>query len=127
MPRAALQQDEISAFRRKAADAAMHLFATYGYDAVTMRAVGDALGVSAMTAYRYMAGKLVYGDALLDIRFDKFLRPADRVVIVVLLPLENHELQLRGALNVDGEIFCRAYGRGPVDELFDKIKQQVKI
>jgi AcrR family transcriptional regulator len=35
----------------------MHLFAEQGYAAVTMRSLGDALGVSAMTTYRYISGK----------------------------------------------------------------------
>ncbi len=57
MPRAALRDAEIAAFRRRAADAATRLFAARGYDAVTMRAVADELGVSAMTPYRYLEGK----------------------------------------------------------------------
>src|SRR5687768_14839819 len=35
----------------------MHLFAEHGYGAVTMRGLGAALEVSAMTPYRYLAGK----------------------------------------------------------------------
>jgi AcrR family transcriptional regulator len=57
VPRAALQPDDIAAFRRRAAAAATRLFARDGYDAVTMRALADELGVSAMTPYRYLAGK----------------------------------------------------------------------
>jgi AcrR family transcriptional regulator len=57
MPRAALDPDGIAAFRARLADAATKLFAAHGYEAVTMRAVADALGVSAMTPYRYLAGK----------------------------------------------------------------------
>jgi AcrR family transcriptional regulator len=57
MPRVALQADDIAAFRRRATEAATRLFAAHGYDAVTMRAVADELGVSAMTPYRYVTGK----------------------------------------------------------------------
>ncbi len=57
MPRVALKADDIEAFRRKATAAAMRLFAQHGYDGVTMRALAEELGVSAMTSYRYVAGK----------------------------------------------------------------------
>ena len=57
MPRAALSVDEVESFRRRATGAAMHLFAERGYGGVTMRALAAALGVSAMTPYRYFAGK----------------------------------------------------------------------
>lgn len=57
MPRLALQPDDIAAFRARAAAAATRLFAARGYDGVTMRALADELGVSAMTSYRYLAGK----------------------------------------------------------------------
>ena len=56
MPRAALQPDELVAFRTRAAEAATGLFAAHGYAAVTMRAVAEELGVSAMTPYRYLPG-----------------------------------------------------------------------
>jgi len=57
MARTALQPEEISAFRRRAGEAATRLFAAHGYEAVTMRALADALGISAMTPYRYVSGK----------------------------------------------------------------------
>ncbi|HUQ02409.1 MAG TPA: TetR/AcrR family transcriptional regulator [Kofleriaceae bacterium] len=57
MPRAALQQDDIAAFRARATAAATRLFAKHGYEGVTMRALADELGVSAMTSYRYLTGK----------------------------------------------------------------------
>ena len=57
MPRTALGSDEIAAFRARASDAATKLFAAQGYEAVTMRALANELGVSAMTPYRYLAGK----------------------------------------------------------------------
>jgi AcrR family transcriptional regulator len=57
VPRAALQPDEVEAFRRRAGEAATRLFAAHGYEAVTLRAVAAELGVSAMTPYRYVEGK----------------------------------------------------------------------
>lgn len=57
MGRPALQQDEIDAFRDRLCDAALGLFATRGYDGFTLRALGDALGCSAATPYRYFENK----------------------------------------------------------------------
>ena len=57
MPRAALSADEIHAFRKRAVAAATKLFADHGYEAVTMRAIADELGTSAMAPYRYFANK----------------------------------------------------------------------
>jgi AcrR family transcriptional regulator len=57
MPRPPLDAEEITAFRQRAVAAAMRLFAEQGYDAVTMRGLGETLGVSAMTPYRYLADK----------------------------------------------------------------------
>jgi AcrR family transcriptional regulator len=76
MPRAALHPDDVAAFRRKLADAAIHLFADLGYDAVTMRAVASALDVSAMTPYRYVAGK---EELFALVRAEAFRRFADRL------------------------------------------------
>ena len=76
MPRAALHPDDVAAFRRKLADAAIHLFADLGYDGVTMRAVAAALDVSAMTPYRYVAGK---EELFALVRAEAFRRFADRL------------------------------------------------
>lgn len=76
MPRAALRPVDIAAFRRRLADAAMHLFVELGYDGVTMRAVAAALGVSAMTPYRYLAGK---EELFALVRAEAFRRFADRL------------------------------------------------
>ena len=76
MARAALTHDDITAFRRRAVDAAMHLFADQGYAAVTMRALASALSVSAMTSYRYFEGK----EALFAlVRTEAFRRFGDRL------------------------------------------------
>ena len=77
MARVALRPDEIDAFRRRAAEAAMHLFAAQGYEAVTMRSLADALGVSAMTPYRYLEGGKTELFGL--VRAEAFRRFADRL------------------------------------------------
>ena len=74
MPRPALAQEDIAAFRRRAVDAAMHLFAEQGYAAVTMRGLGAELGVSAMTPYRYLSGK---DELFVLVRAEAFRRFAD--------------------------------------------------
>lgn len=53
MPRAALSQDEVAAFRERICSAASRLFAEQGYQAVTLRAIAAELGCSPMTPYRY--------------------------------------------------------------------------
>lgn len=74
MPRAALSEDEIDAFRRKAVGAATRLFAEQGYEAVSMRSVAKAVGVSAMTPYRYFANK---DELFAQVRTEAFRRFAD--------------------------------------------------
>ena len=75
MPRTALSQDQIAAFRQRVVGAATHLFATEGYEAVTMRALAAELGVSAMTPYRYFEDK---DEVFALVRADAFRRFADR-------------------------------------------------
>jgi len=57
VPRAALSDAAISAFRDRICTAASHLFATQGYDAVTLRSIAAEVGCSPMTPYRYFEGK----------------------------------------------------------------------
>jgi AcrR family transcriptional regulator len=74
VPRAALRADELADLRRRTAAAASRLHAAGGPDAVTMRAVADALSVSAMTPYRYVSGK---DELIALVRADAFARFAD--------------------------------------------------
>ena len=76
MPRTALRPDDIAAFRARATAAATRLFAAHGYDGVTMRALADELGTSAMTPYRYLAGK---DELFALVRADAFRRFGDRL------------------------------------------------
>jgi AcrR family transcriptional regulator len=52
-----LTTEEVDAFRARAVDAAMGLFADRGYRGVTLRSLAEVLGVSAMTPYRYFENK----------------------------------------------------------------------
>ncbi len=74
MPRAALTQSELDAFRDEICDAATRLFAERGYDGVTMRSIAAELGCSAMTPYRYFAGK---GEIFSMVKADAYGRFAD--------------------------------------------------
>jgi AcrR family transcriptional regulator len=57
MGRPALKPDEIHEFRERLCDAALTIFADEGYDGFTLRALGDAVGCSPTTPYRYFASK----------------------------------------------------------------------
>ncbi len=52
-----MTKDELEAFRGRAVDAAIRLFAEHGYRGVTLRTLAKALGVSPMTPYRYFENK----------------------------------------------------------------------
>lgn len=74
MPRAALTQEEIDAFRARAVAAATDLFAEHGYRGVTLRSLAAVLEVSPMTPYRYFQNK---EDLFAMVRTDAFRRFAD--------------------------------------------------
>jgi AcrR family transcriptional regulator len=52
-----LTPDDVAQFRDRLCDVAEHLFALHGADAVTIRQLAAALGVSTMTPYRYFKDK----------------------------------------------------------------------
>ncbi|MDI1364126.1 MAG: helix-turn-helix domain containing protein, partial [bacterium] len=56
MPRV-LSSEDVEDFRRRLCAAAETLFAEHGPDAVTMRQLATAMGVSPMTPYRYFKDK----------------------------------------------------------------------
>ena len=64
MPRTALSQDQVDAFREALCDAATRLFARQGYAGVTMRALAKDLGCSPMTPYRYFENKAAIFDTV---------------------------------------------------------------
>lgn len=73
MPRV-LSESDVADFRERLCDAAEHLFAEKGPDAVTMRQLASALGVSPMTPYRYFKDK---DDILAAVRTNGFNRFAE--------------------------------------------------
>ena len=69
-----LSPDDILQFQDRLCDAAEHLFVTHGPEAVTIRQLASAVGVSPMTPYRYFKDK----DAILAaVRARAFDRHAD--------------------------------------------------
>ena len=52
-----LTDEDVAKFRDRLCDVAEHLFAEHGAEAVTIRQLAGALGVSAMTPYRYFKDK----------------------------------------------------------------------
>ena len=73
MPRP-LSDEDLAGFRERLIDAAERLFAQRGLEAVTMRQLAAALGVSPMTPYRYFTDK----DAILAaVRARAFNRHAE--------------------------------------------------
>lgn len=72
MPRT-LSESEISDFRNKLCRTAEQLFIEFGVDGFTMRRLAAALGVSAMTPYRYFKNK---SDLLTSVRTLAFQRLA---------------------------------------------------
>jgi AcrR family transcriptional regulator len=71
MPKS-LSHIEIAAFRARLCAVAEHLFADRGAQAVTMRELARALGVSAMTPYRYFKDKDEILAAVRASAFDRF-------------------------------------------------------
>lgn len=71
MPRPALSEAEIAAFRKKAIRVATRLFARDGYAAVTLRAIAEGLGTSHMAPYRYFENK---AEIFAMVRADAFRR-----------------------------------------------------
>jgi AcrR family transcriptional regulator len=69
-----LTQEAVGEFREKLIDAAEHLFAANGLEAVTMRQLAAELGVSPMTPYRYFDDK---NAILAAVRARAFARHAD--------------------------------------------------
>jgi AcrR family transcriptional regulator len=71
-----LSSEDVEEFRRRLCVAAESLFAERGIEAVTMRELAQALGVSPMTPYRYFKDK----DAILAaVRAAAFARFADTI------------------------------------------------
>ena len=74
MPRASLTEEQVAAFRTRAAVTAIGLFAKLGYQGLTLRALAAELGVSPMTPYRYFENK---EELFAMVRTEAFRRFAD--------------------------------------------------
>lgn len=84
MPRV-LSSEDVEAFRDRLCQAAERLFAERGPEAVTMRELAQALGVSPMTPYRYFKDK----DAILAaVRAAAFARFAVRLEKAMAAPAD---------------------------------------
>jgi len=74
VPRPALRDDEIEAFRSRLCDAAERRFAEQGVEGVSLRGLADDLGCSRATPYRYFENKQ---DILAAVRTRAFEALAD--------------------------------------------------
>ena len=92
MPRI-LSEADVADFRARLCEAAEDLFARHGIEAVTMRQLASALGVSPMTPYRYFRDKDEIIDAVrtsayngfadaLEAAFARELEPVERSIAV---------------------------------------------
>lgn len=57
MARPALNEEQIEAYRDRVVEAATRLFAKYGYESVSIRAIAAEVGASPMALYRYFENK----------------------------------------------------------------------
>lgn len=73
-----LTADDVEAFRDRLCDVAEHLFAEHGATAVTMRQLAGALGVSAMTPYRYFKDRDAILAAVRARAFDRHAEALER-------------------------------------------------
>lgn len=102
--RRALTENEVDAFRQRLCAAAERAFVERGVDGVTLRGIARALGVSAMTPYRYFRNK---EEILASVRAAAFDRFSDR--------LEAAHRTL-GAANRRGRAVGEAYLRFALEE-----------
>jgi AcrR family transcriptional regulator len=94
-----LSSEDVEAFRSRLCEAAERLFAEQGIEAVTMRELAQALGVSPMTPYRYFKDK----DAILAaVRAAAFSRFAARLEAAMAQPADPlHSSRSAGEAYVD--------------------------
>ncbi len=98
MPRV-LSSEDVETFRNRLCEAAEALFAERGIEAVTMRELAQALGVSPMTPYRYFKDK----DAILAaVRAAAFARFAARLEAAMAQPADPlHRSRAAGEAYID--------------------------
>jgi AcrR family transcriptional regulator len=73
-----LSDADIEAFRERLCDLAEEKFAKHGLDAVTMRELADAMGVSPMTPYRYFKDKDAILAAVRARAFNRFAEAMEK-------------------------------------------------
>ena len=81
MARPSLTNDERAQMRRRLADAALSIYLEQGSDAVSFRALAEAVGISHTLIYRYVEGKdelLAQVRAAAVGRFEAFVRSCER-------------------------------------------------
>jgi AcrR family transcriptional regulator len=104
MPRAALSETEVEAFRDVLCKSAVRLFAEHGYEGVTMRALTADVGCSPMTPYRYFKNKAEIFGAVQSEAFERFGNALEDAV---------HEEQSH---NVRLRALCWAYVRFALED-----------
>ena len=87
MGRRKLTAEETETFRAKILDAALDLFATHGFEAVSLRSIAAAVGCSPMTPYRYFRDKSDIFDAVRCLAFERFATDQEAVAAKVADPL----------------------------------------
>lgn len=80
MPRAALLEQDVEAFRASLCRAAERRFADLGYAGVTLRGLAADLGCSPMTPYRYFENKEAIFAAVRTAAFERFAACQEAVV-----------------------------------------------
>ncbi len=88
MPRAALADRDVEAFRAELCRAAERRFADLGYAGVTLRGLAADLGCSPMTPYRYFENKEAIFAAVRRAAFERFAARQERAVAAHDDPVE---------------------------------------
>ena len=88
MGRRKLTPEETEAFRSRILDAALELFATQGFEAVSLRSIAAAVGCSPMTPYRYFRDKGDIFDAVRCLAFDRFATDQEAIAARVPDPMK---------------------------------------
>jgi AcrR family transcriptional regulator len=98
MPKPALSDEVVQQQRSRALHSALDLFARSGIDAVSVRAVAGAIGLSPMALYRYFPGGRA--DVLATIRGSGFDELADQFEAIAAKPSDpiTHILELTHVL-----------------------------
>ncbi|MDP6977141.1 MAG: TetR/AcrR family transcriptional regulator [Myxococcota bacterium] len=89
MPRTALSDSEVEAFRDTLCSAATRRFAEQGYEGVTLRGLARDLGCSPMTPYRYFENKAEIFEAVRSAAFARFAQALQDALYASPSPAES--------------------------------------